>query len=116
MEDATSFILATMAEQAAKKPKAEAMKKRPAGAATKLAAATTCAGIGEKAPCFSDETTRSQILYRSGLKGAGQSKTFKYCNAKSKAEAIAKAEARGVVARLGAAWGFVVWIFLDWKY
>lgn len=61
--------------------------KRPAAAC----AASGTAEWGSKPPIVSIEASRSQVLYRSGLRGKGQSKTFKYTDAKSKKVAIAKA-------------------------
>ena len=116
VDDAASLIMSAMAERkaAAESAAESGPMKRPAakqprtGPMKKPAAATTRAGTGEKAPYISDEASRSQIMFRTGLKGDGQSKSFRYRDAKSKAAAIAKAKARGVVARLGAVWGFAV--------
>jgi hypothetical protein len=47
----------------------------------------------EKPPLFSVEASRSQVLYRSGLSGKGQTKVFKYGNEKEKKRALASAEA-----------------------
>ncbi len=44
-------------------------------------------------PLFSVEASRSQVLYRSGLCGKGQTKVFKYSNEKEKKKALASAEA-----------------------
>jgi hypothetical protein len=50
-------------------------------------------GKHEKPPVFSVEASRSQVLYRSGLAGKGQTKVFKYANEKEKKRALASAEA-----------------------
>ena len=49
-------------------------------------------GKPEKTPLVSVEHSRSQVLYRSGLCGKGQTKVFKYTNDKEKKRALAQAE------------------------
>ena len=48
--------------------------------------------VGGARPSVSIEKSRSQVLYRSGLKGPGQSKVFKYTDAASKAKALREAK------------------------
>ena len=62
------------------------IEKRPAAAAKAKPDKST-------SPLFSVEASRSQVLYRSGLCGKGQTKVFKYSNEKEKKRALASAEA-----------------------
>lgn len=104
VEDAAAKILRCMTCKSSSK---EAMK-RPAAAPTKLPAAgdpkqkalkqkaipaKTAAKSSDGAPpSYSAERSRSQVLYRSGLKGSGQSKVFKYSDDASMKKAIKEAE------------------------
>jgi hypothetical protein len=86
------------AAETAEKPlaAAETAKKPPAAAATAMkrpAAAATGKPDKSSSPLFSVEASRSQVLYRSGLLGKGQTKVFKYSNEKEKKRALASAEA-----------------------
>ena len=86
------------AAETAEKPlaAAETAKKPPAAAATAMkrpAAAATGKPDKSSSPLFSVEASRSQVLYRSGLLGKGQTKVFKYSNEKEKKRALARAEA-----------------------
>lgn len=68
--------------------KAREVLKRPAAAG----AGKSKAGAGEsKPPSWTNERSRSQILYRSGNKGSGQSRVFKYTDKKTMAAAIKQA-------------------------
>jgi hypothetical protein len=70
-------------------------KGTPDGPAAMKRPAADDTGKPEKStsPLFSVEASRSQVLYRSGLCGKGQTKVFKYSNEKEKKRALASAEA-----------------------
>ena len=57
-----------------------------------VSVADGCVPKGPKKPTYSDEKTRSQFLFRTGLTGPGQSTAIKY-TAATKARAEAKAVA-----------------------
>ena len=82
VEDASKAILAAMAKKEAGKP----VFKRPAAADSVVAQQ----GPGKR-PSWAVERTRSQVLYRSGLVGKGQTKTFKYKTEAEKDKAIQEA-------------------------
>ncbi len=45
-----------------------------------------------KPPSFGVEASRSQVMFRAGLQGKGQTNALKFCNEASKKQAIAEAE------------------------
>jgi hypothetical protein len=89
VDDAAATILAAMGKK--KSTVTKDSRKRPA-------AAMVCGSLDDdthdsgRPPIFSIEASRSQVLFRTGLAGKGQSKVFKYTNAASKAKAIAEAQ------------------------
>jgi hypothetical protein len=106
VDDAAAAIMDAMGKRAdsreerkiaMKRPaSAETAEKPPAAAATAMkrpAAAATGKPDKSSSPLFSVEASRSQVLYRSGLHGKGQTKVFKYSNEKEKKRALASAEA-----------------------
>jgi hypothetical protein len=97
VDEAAAAIMDAMGKRAEVRVEKKIAMKRPA-------AAVTCSGdepMGlkpvtgkpEKGPLVSVEHSRSQVLYRSGLCGKGQTKIFKYSNDKERKRAFAQAEA-----------------------
>jgi hypothetical protein len=106
VDDAAAAIMDAMGKRndsreerkiAMKRPaSAQTAEKPPAATATAMkrpAAAATGKPDKSSSPLFSVEASRSQVLYRSGLPGKGQTKVFKYSNEKEKKRALASAEA-----------------------
>jgi hypothetical protein len=111
VDDAAAAIMDAMGRRAdireEKKIAAKGVMKRPAAAETanhetppvngkiekRPAAAAKAKPDKSTSPLFSVEASRSQVLYRSGLCGKGQTKVFKYSNEKEKKRALASAEA-----------------------
>jgi hypothetical protein len=88
VDDAAAKLLAAMESK-------KQVKKRPAAA---MAETTEGDGDGDipddaKPPFITIEHSRSQVLYRSGIRGSGQSKVFKFSSEATKAAAIRDAEA-----------------------
>ena len=96
MEDVTVCIKHAM-EKRRKDKVPEATFKRPASGRQPAA----------KKPSFSVEGTRSRVLVRTGLTGAGQNTALKYTDERSKKAAIAKAKL--MVGRRDAAPGVGLW-------
>jgi len=103
VEEAAAKILSCMSSKAdvkacmkrpaaASKADVKACVKRPPTPKPKPAKTLAGASVGDARPCVSIEKSRSQVLYRSGLKGPGQSKVFKYTDAASKAKALRDAK------------------------
>eukprot|EP00969_Alexandrium_andersonii_P329839 14576149-Alexandrium_andersonii.AAC.1 len=94
VEEATERVLKAMScrrqskaaakEARAKEGEEKGLMKRPAACGT---------ASGEKPPSLTDERSRSQILFRTGCSGPGQSVVIKYTDERSKQSAIAKATA-----------------------
>jgi hypothetical protein len=88
VDDAAANLLAAMEIK-------KQVKKRPAAA---MAETNEGDGDGDipddaKPPFITIEHSRSQVLYRSGIRGSGQSKVFKFSCEATKAAAIRDAEA-----------------------
>ena len=86
VEEATSLVLSAMASKSEAKV-ATAVKKRPAATPP-----NDVNSRNSRKPHFSVEHSRSQVMFRTGLAGQGQSTAFKYHDAASKALAIKKAK------------------------
>ncbi len=85
VEDATASILLAMGKKSEAKAAGKLLKKP--------AAATQASDtFSQKPPCFSVEHSRSQVLYRTGLAGAGQSKTIRFHDEASMEKAISQAK------------------------
>jgi hypothetical protein len=92
IEEAAAKILSCMTCKTTSKPTkkkpSKSTKKKPAAAATVLPCPSS-----EAKPSYSIERSRSQVLYRSGLRGCGQTKVFKYNNDATMEKAIKQAKA-----------------------
>ncbi len=83
--DAVAALAKTKASDGTAKPSAaKAKAKAKAEATPKKIAKAKAAACKLKAPRNDDETTRSQILFRSGRSGPGGTKSKKYRNGKEK--------------------------------
>ena len=98
IEEATADILRAMSKKTlAKESAKEVVSKRPAAAPTSAILSSSCAGVHVaesscKPPSFSIEKSRSQVQFRTGLAGPGQSKVIKYTDEATMQQAIKVAE------------------------
>ena len=96
VENATKAILEAMEKKSDEKKTEKKVMKRPASASVDVETPAPKSSKGSaspvKAPTFSNERSRSQIMFRTGLPGPGQNTAIYYDSPASEKVAIAKAK------------------------
>ena len=90
VEEATSEILQAMGARGSRKDKSHSRKDKSNKCVKSIK--TDRIVKQEPNPSWSNERSRSQVLFRTGLKGPGQSSTIKYSNKATEVKAIKEAK------------------------